>query len=93
LKELLDREFDGANWTQYYIDTIPFEKLYVYMWETYGEQDMREYYRTGERAIDENTVECDVTRTQKDGTMIFHKIRMRVDEEGFWKVISDKIVE
>ena len=93
LKELLDREFDGENWTQYYIDTIPFEKLYEYMWKTYGEQDMREYYRTGERAISEDTVECDVTRTQKDGTMIFHKIRMRVDEEGFWKVISDKIVK
>jgi len=89
----LDTQFDGENLLQYYVDTIPNEKLYEYMWKTYGEANMMDFYRTGERAIDENTVECDVTRTLKDGSMIFHKIRMRVNNEGYWSVISDKILD
>lgn len=92
LKRMLDEEFPGDNIPQWWIDTHSGEKLYEYTWGKYGKEGMMDFYRTAERVIDENTIECDITRTMKDETTYLHKIRLKVDDEGIWTVVSDKIV-
>lgn len=92
LKRMLDEEYPGDNIPQWWIDTHSGEKLYEYTWGKYGKEGMMDFYRTAERVIDENTIECDITRTMKDETTYLHKIRLKVDDEGIWTVVSDKIV-
>jgi membrane-associated HD superfamily phosphohydrolase len=93
LKRMLDEEFPGDNIPQWWIDTHSGEKLYEYTWGKYGKEGMMDFYRTAERVIDENTIECDITRTMKDETIYLHKIRLKVDDNKIWTVISDKIVD
>ncbi|HHZ13686.1 MAG TPA: S-layer homology domain-containing protein, partial [Clostridiales bacterium] len=93
LKAMLDEEFPGDNIPQWWIDTHCGEKLYEYTWGKYGSKGMNHFYRTAERVINEDTIECDITITLDDDSMRFHKIRLRVDDNGVWSVISDKIVD
>lgn len=92
LKRMLDEEYPGDSIPVWWTDTHSGEKLYVYMWKTYSKEGMMDFYRTAERVIDENTIECDITRTMKDETTYLHKIRLKVDDEGIWTIVSDKIV-
>jgi len=92
LKRMLDEEYPGDSMPVWWTDTHSGEKLYVYMWKTYSKEGMMDFYRTAERVIDENTIECDITRTMKDEAIYLHKIRLKVDDEGIWTVVSDKIV-
>ena len=92
LKRMLDEEYPGDSIPVWWTDTHSGEKLYVYMWKTYSKEGMMDFYRTAERVIDENTIECDITRTMKDEAIYLHKIRLKVDDEGIWTIVSDKIV-
>ena len=69
------------------------ERTHEYTWGKYGSKGMNHFYRTAERVINEDTIECDITITLDDDSMRFHKIRLRVDDNGVWSVISDKIVD
>lgn len=93
LKRMLDEEYPGDNIPQWWIDTHCGEKLYEYTWGKYGSKGMINFYRTAERVINENTIECDITITLEDNSMRFHKIRLQVDDNKIWTVISDKIVD
>lgn len=90
LKGLLDEVYPGDNITQKWIDTHPGEKLYEYMWGKY-EDTMVDFYRASEKAVDESTIECQVSRTLPDNSLIMHTIRLKVNGNGIWSVISDSV--
>lgn len=92
LKILLDEIYPGDNLTQKWIDTYPAEKLYEYFGQKYSDT-FYDYIRTSEKIIDNSTVECDITVKLSDGGTKKHKVRLKIDDNQFWSVISDDIVQ
>ncbi|AGC68784.1 S-layer domain protein [Thermoclostridium stercorarium subsp. stercorarium DSM 8532] len=92
LKILLDEIYPGDNLTQEWIDTYPAEKLYEYFGQKYHDT-FYDYIRTSEKVIDNSTVECDITVRLSDGSIKKHKVRLKMDDNLFWSVISDDIVQ
>jgi len=92
LKILLDEIYPGDNLTQKWIDTYPAEKLYEYFGQKYSDT-FYDYIRTSEKIIDNSTVECDITVRLSDGGTKKHKVRLKIDDNQYWSVISDDIVQ
>lgn len=92
LKILLDEIYPGDNLTQKWIDTYPAEKLYEYFGQKYSDT-FYDYIRTSEKIIDNSTVECDITVKLSDGGTKKHKVRLKIDDNQYWSVISDDIVQ
>jgi hypothetical protein len=90
LDNLLDSIYPGDSLTEEWQNRLPAEKMYAYFGEKYG-SNFFNYIRTDAVVIDSTTVECTAIVKLGDGGEKTHKVRLKVDNNGFWNIISDVV--
>lgn len=88
LDNLLDSIYPGDSLTEEWKNRLPAMKMYSYFGKKYG-NNFFNYIRTDAVVIDSTTVECTAIVKLGDGGEKTHKVRLKVDNNGFWSIISD----